>query len=123
MRDPDGNLIHFSSRIAEGQSLNSESGFLTKGSFLRGSLSHCVRTKASALSPRGRHDLEARLGRLDEARSAVKTGLVRNRHYSLSAARAYYEKSYKPGYLPAGFPQRLEILRELGVPDGDAKPN
>jgi tetratricopeptide (TPR) repeat protein len=65
----------------------------------------------------------ARLGRLDEARSAVKTGLVLNPHYNLSAVRAYYEKSYKPGYLPAGFPQRLEILRQLGVPDGDAKPN
>jgi hypothetical protein len=65
----------------------------------------------------------ARLGRFDEARSAVKTGLVLNPHYTLSAVRAYYEGSYKPGYLPAGFPQRLEILRELGVPAGNEKTN
>jgi hypothetical protein len=44
-------------------------------------------------------------------------------HYTVSAVRAYYEKGYKPGYLPAGFPQNLEVLRELGVPEGDAKAN
>jgi adenylate cyclase len=65
----------------------------------------------------------ARLGRLDEARSAVKTGLVLNPHYTLSAVRAYYEGSYKPGYLPTGLPQRIEVLRGLGVPGGDEKTN
>jgi TolB-like protein/Flp pilus assembly protein TadD len=65
----------------------------------------------------------ARLGRLDEARSAVKTGLVLNPHYNLSAVRAYYEKNYKPGYVPAGLPERLEVLRKLGVPGGDEKTN
>lgn len=65
----------------------------------------------------------ARLGRLEEARSAVKTGLVLNPHYTLSAVRAYYEGSYKPGFLPTGLPQRLEVLRGLGVPGGDEKTN
>jgi tetratricopeptide (TPR) repeat protein len=63
----------------------------------------------------------ARLGRLDEARSAVKTGLVLNPHYTLSAVRAYFEGNYKPGYLPTDLLQRQEVLRELGAPGGIRK--
>lgn len=59
----------------------------------------------------------AQLGRLDEARSAVKTGLARNPAFTISRARAAWTAmSDHPTYL-AQLEPILEGLRRAGVPE------
>ncbi len=59
----------------------------------------------------------AQLGRLDEARSAVKAGLALNPAFSISRARdAWMEMSDHPTYL-AQLEPLLEGLRKAGVPE------
>jgi tetratricopeptide (TPR) repeat protein len=59
----------------------------------------------------------AQLGRLDEARSAVKAGLALNPAFSISRARALWTAlSDDPKYL-AGHGPFLEGMREAGVPE------
>ena len=60
---------------------------------------------------------EAHLGRLDEARSAVKAGLALNPAFSISRARISSTViSDHPTYL-AGLEPILEGLRKAGVPE------
>jgi Flp pilus assembly protein TadD len=59
----------------------------------------------------------AQLGRLDEARSAVKAGLALNPAFSISRARAAWTAvSDDPTYL-ARIESGLEGLRTAGVPE------
>jgi tetratricopeptide (TPR) repeat protein len=59
----------------------------------------------------------AHLGRLDEARSAIKTGLTLNPVFSLSCARgAWSAMSDDPAYL-AQIEPPLDGLRKAGVPE------
>jgi tetratricopeptide (TPR) repeat protein len=59
----------------------------------------------------------AQLGRLDEARFAVKAGLALNPTYSISRARASWRAmSDNPTFL-AGLERNLEGLRQAGVPE------
>ena len=59
----------------------------------------------------------AQLGRLDEARSAVKAGLALNPTYAVSRARAAWSGvSDDPTYL-AGLERILEGMRKAGVPE------
>jgi tetratricopeptide (TPR) repeat protein len=59
----------------------------------------------------------AQLGRLDEARSAVKAGLALNPIYSISRARAAWTAwSYNPTYL-AQLEPIIEGMRKAGVPE------
>ena len=59
----------------------------------------------------------AQLGRLDEARSAVKAGLALNPAFTLSRTRASGSAlSDDPAYL-AGHENILEGLRKAGVPE------
>jgi Flp pilus assembly protein TadD len=59
----------------------------------------------------------AQLGRLDEARSAVKAGLALNPAYSISRARAAWTAmSDDPTYL-AQTERILEGLRKAGLPE------
>jgi TolB-like protein/class 3 adenylate cyclase len=59
----------------------------------------------------------AQLGRLDEARSAVKAGLALNPAFAVSRARALWTAmSDDPTYL-AGLERMLEGLRKAGVPE------
>ena len=59
----------------------------------------------------------AQLGRLDEARSAVKTGLALNPTYAISRDRAVRaEVSDDPTYL-AGLELVFEGLRKAGAPE------
>ncbi len=56
-----------------------------------------------------------RLGRLDEARSAVKAGLALNPTFTISRARALWTaRSDDPTYLAQVI---LEGLRKAGVPE------
>jgi Flp pilus assembly protein TadD len=60
----------------------------------------------------------AQLGRLDEARSAVKTGLALNPAFSMSRARANWTAmSDDPTYL-AQNDRFYEGMRKAGVPEG-----
>ena len=57
------------------------------------------------------------LGRLDDARSAVRSGLALDPNYSVSRARAFFTaESSDPKYL-ARTERILEGLREAGVPE------
>jgi tetratricopeptide (TPR) repeat protein len=59
----------------------------------------------------------ARLGRLDEAHSAIKTGLTLNPLFSVSRARAAWTtRSDNPTYL-AQLEPILDGLRKAGVPE------
>ena len=59
----------------------------------------------------------AQLGRLDEARSAVKAGLALNPSFSISRARAAWTaRSDDPTYL-AQLEPILEGMRKAGVPE------
>ena len=59
----------------------------------------------------------AQLGRLDEARSAVKAGLALNPSFAVSRARAAWTAmSDDPTYL-AQLEPNLEGLRKAGVPE------
>jgi hypothetical protein len=59
----------------------------------------------------------ALLGRLDEARSAVKAGLALNPTYTISRARAFYTAmSDDPTYL-AQIEPIFDGLRKAGVPE------
>jgi len=59
----------------------------------------------------------AQLGRLDEARSAVKAGLALNPTYAISRARAARTtRSDNPTYL-AQLEHILDGLRKAGVPE------
>ena len=59
----------------------------------------------------------AQLGRLDEARSAVKAGLALNPTYTISRTRAAWTaRSDDPTYL-AQLEPILEGLRKAGVPE------
>jgi Flp pilus assembly protein TadD len=59
----------------------------------------------------------AQLGRLDEARSAVKAGLALNPAFSISRARASWTAmSDNPAYL-AGLEPVVEGMRKAGVPE------
>ena len=59
----------------------------------------------------------AQLGRLDEARSAVKAGLALNPTFAISRVRAAWTaRSDDPTYL-AGVERILEGLRKAGVPE------
>jgi TolB-like protein/class 3 adenylate cyclase/Flp pilus assembly protein TadD len=59
----------------------------------------------------------ARLGRLDEARSAVKAGLARNPAFTVSRNRANWEAACDdPTYL-ASLERILEAMRNAGVPE------
>ena len=59
----------------------------------------------------------AQLGRLDEARSAVKAGLALNPNFSISRARALWTaRSDDPTYL-ARLEPILEGLRKAGLPE------
>ena len=59
----------------------------------------------------------AHLGRLDEARSAVKAGLALNPTYTISGARALWTAmSDDPTYL-AGLERILDGLRKAGLPE------
>jgi tetratricopeptide (TPR) repeat protein len=59
----------------------------------------------------------AQLGRLDEARSAVKAGLALNRAFTISRARATWTaRSDDPTYL-AQLEPILEGLRKAGLPE------
>lgn len=59
----------------------------------------------------------AHLGRLDEARSAVKAGLALNPAFAISRARAKWTAmSDDPTYL-AGIGPVLEGMRKAGVPE------
>ena len=59
----------------------------------------------------------AQLGRLDEARSAVKAGLALNPTYTISGTRAAYTaRSDDPTFL-AQFEPIIEGLRKAGVPE------
>ena len=59
----------------------------------------------------------ARLGRLDEARSAVKAGLALNPAFTISRARAgWTAMSDDPTYL-AQIERAFEGLRMAGVPE------
>jgi hypothetical protein len=59
----------------------------------------------------------AQLGRLEEARSAVKAGLALNPAFSISRARATYTaRSDDPTFL-AGIESGLEGLRKAGLPE------
>jgi tetratricopeptide (TPR) repeat protein len=58
----------------------------------------------------------AQLGRLDEARSAVKAGLALNPAYSMSRRAAFTARSDDPTYLAQN--ERIrEGLRKAGVPE------
>ena len=60
----------------------------------------------------------AQLGRLDEARSAVKAGLVLNPSFAISRARAgWTAMSDNPTYL-AQLKSVFEGMRKAGVPEG-----
>jgi tetratricopeptide (TPR) repeat protein len=57
------------------------------------------------------------LGRLDEARSAVKSGLVLDPNFSIARARAFWTaESSNPTYL-AQTEHILEGMRKAGVPE------
>jgi hypothetical protein len=59
----------------------------------------------------------AQLGRLEEARSAVKVGLALNPAFSISRARAdWTSRSDDPTYL-AGIEPVLDGLRKAGMPE------
>jgi tetratricopeptide (TPR) repeat protein len=59
----------------------------------------------------------AQLGRLDEARSSVNTGLALNPAFTISPARAFWTaRSDDPTYL-AGMESVIEGLRKAGVPE------
>ena len=59
----------------------------------------------------------AQLGRLDEARSAVKAGLALNPSFSISRVRATWTaRSDDPTYL-AQLEPILEGMRKAGVPE------
>jgi tetratricopeptide (TPR) repeat protein len=59
----------------------------------------------------------AQLGRLDGARSAVKSGLMLDPNYSIARARAFWTpESDDPTYL-AQLEPILEGLRKAGVPE------
>ena len=58
-----------------------------------------------------------RLGRLDEARASIKTGLALNPAFSVSRARAAFgAMSDNPAYL-ASLENGLEAMRIAGVPE------
>ena len=58
----------------------------------------------------------AQLGRLDEARSAVKAGLALNPTFTISRARAARPMSDEPTYL-AQRERILEGMRKAGLPE------
>ena len=60
----------------------------------------------------------AELGRLDDARSAVRSGLVLDPNFSVARARAFFTaENSDPKYL-AQMDHILEGLRKAGVPEG-----
>ena len=59
----------------------------------------------------------ARLGRLDEARSAAKAGLALNPSFTLSLARALWTATSDDPMVLAGLEPFFEGLRLAGIPE------